>query len=105
MTNIRYISSAVEIVQQRSNLSSWLEKQRKKNSSDDDKTSVKRKNENMQQVEHGPFYDKEEPVRVNSLLEMFIYIFYLPLLFTGPILTFDNFNSQVSFLNTFLILC
>ena len=31
----------------------------------------------------------------NSFLDMLAYIFYLPLFFTGPILTYDLFKSQV----------
>ena len=101
MANVRYISSAVEISQQRLELFKWKEKHAKENDSDGEKTSVQRKNENIQ---HGPSFTREEPLRVNSLLDMLIYIFYLPLFFTGPILTFDHFYKQVSLIRFYLLI-
>ena len=29
------------------------------------------------------------------LFDLFVYVFYLPLYFTGPIMTFDQFDKQV----------
>ena len=38
-----------------------------------------------------------KPLTVNDVVDILCYVWYLPLFFAGPLVTFENFHKQVRF--------
>jgi hypothetical protein len=103
MANLRYTSAALETTQCRIEFSRTEEdKRRKENSSMEERkdsgklSKVARHVEDTRPLRNGPHRHSDKHNHIYDLLDISVYIFYPPLMFTGPVLTFDKFYKQVS---------
>lgn len=57
----------------------------------DDKDMASKCNDRRCQTAYG------KPLTANNVVDIFCYVWYLPLFFAGPLVTFENFHKQVCF--------
>ena len=103
MANLRYTSAALETTQSRIDQSRTMEdKNRNENSQTEDKkdsgkiSKVAWRSEDIRGSRSGPHKHSDRHNHIYNLLDVAVYVFYPPLMFTGPVLTFDKFYKQVS---------